>query len=169
MPRDNSGSFYFSPGTEARRDEPALSGHVNQRFDDVRADLNEMVPISRGGTGSGSAAAARTALNVPARGDVYAKAETYSRSQIDDLLNNPSVPPNLPAGINRVGSVLFAVNNSGGTVSYGTPVNGSQIRPSGVTPDGGLTSNPGPPQSGRWISLGQAFAGHATLFVKVAM
>lgn len=171
MPRDNSGLFYYPPGTEAVPLEPAQSGDVNARFDAVRDDLNGTVPVTRGGTGGASASAARTALSV------YSKTETNSvvADQFEDAFDAEiggaftNTALNGTLSIDRIGSLIFAVNNTGATVSYGTPVAGSKINPTGVTAAGGLTPIAGAPRTGQWISLGQAFHGHATLFVKRSM
>ncbi len=51
MPRDASGAFYFTPGTAAVANQTAHSGHINQRNEDIAADLNAPRPVSAGGTG----------------------------------------------------------------------------------------------------------------------
>lgn len=155
MPRDNSGLFYYTPGTEAEPLEPASSGDVNSRFDAVRDDLNAPVPLSRGGTGAGNASGARDSFSV------------YSKAETNGLFVDPS--KNGTIKTDAIGSLIFAVNKTNSTVSYGTAVSGSKIQPTGVTGQGGLTSIPGPARSGEWISLGQAFPDHATLFVKRSM
>lgn len=69
MPRNANGEFYLSPGTAAVKDEVAYSAHVNQRFDDLKADANRPRPVLYGGTGAGSASAARANLGVRAATD----------------------------------------------------------------------------------------------------
>ena len=77
MPRNTNGEYYLPPGTEAVKDEIAYSAHVNQRFNDLRADANSVRPVIYGGTGGGSAAQARTALGVPALTDT-ARLSTFN-------------------------------------------------------------------------------------------
>ena len=69
MPRNSNGQFYFDPGTEAVKDEVAYSAHVNQRNENIKADLNTPRPVLYGGTGASTAAQARTNLGVRAATD----------------------------------------------------------------------------------------------------
>lgn len=69
MPFNQNGEFYFSPGTAAVKDKVAYSAHVNQRFEDVKAAQNTPRPVLYGGTGAGSASAARANLGVRAATD----------------------------------------------------------------------------------------------------
>lgn len=64
MPRDGSNIYSLPAGTVAVSGTPANSAHVNSRFADLETDQNTVRPIVAGGTGSSSAAAARTALGL---------------------------------------------------------------------------------------------------------
>lgn len=69
MGRNASGEFYYPPGTAAVPDEVARSAHVNQRFAELAQDANTPRPVLVGGTGSSTAAGARTNLGVAARAE----------------------------------------------------------------------------------------------------
>ena len=66
MSRDGSGLYSFPSGGTAVTGETISSTAYNERWEDVKDDLNGARPISAGGTGATSAAAARTALSVQA-------------------------------------------------------------------------------------------------------
>lgn len=90
MPRNSNGEYYLPPGTAAVKDEVAYSAHVNQRFEDLKADANTPRPVLYGGTGAGSASAARTNLGVRAATDtpslaganVFAGANTFAGATV---------------------------------------------------------------------------------------
>lgn len=84
MPRNANGEFYLSPGTAAVKDEVAYSAHVNQRFEDLKADANTPRPVLYGGTGASSASAARANLGVRAATDTpsLSGANTFAGSTV---------------------------------------------------------------------------------------
>lgn len=65
MPRDAQNRFYYTPGTEAVSGQEATASQFNTRTDEAKEELNAILPVSRGGTGASTAAAARTELGVP--------------------------------------------------------------------------------------------------------
>lgn len=64
MPRNGSGVFSWPSGTAPAADTLIDADKMNSRFDDAAAEFNSVRPISVGGTGGGSASAARSALGL---------------------------------------------------------------------------------------------------------
>lgn len=65
MPRDGSGTYTLPAGSAAVSGTTISSTKFNALINDLESDANTARPISAGGTGAGSATAARTALGVP--------------------------------------------------------------------------------------------------------
>lgn len=65
MPRDGSGVYSKPAGTTASPNTTIESSKYNSVVDDLVMDANAARPITAGGTGATTAAAARTALGVP--------------------------------------------------------------------------------------------------------
>jgi hypothetical protein len=66
MPRNGSGVYTKAAGTTAVANTTIESAKYNSAIDDIAADLNAARPITAGGTGATSAAAARTGLGFAA-------------------------------------------------------------------------------------------------------
>lgn len=66
MPRNGLGVYALPPATAAIPSDPIGSAKYNTLTEDLAAMHNEARPIAQGGTGATTAAAARTALGVPA-------------------------------------------------------------------------------------------------------
>lgn len=66
MPRDGSGVYSYPAATPGVTGTNISSAHYNAYINDIAADLNAARPVSAGGTGATTAAAARTNLGVGA-------------------------------------------------------------------------------------------------------
>lgn len=69
MPRNGQGAYSRPPGTTAVANTVIASATFNGAIDDIASDLNAPRPISMGGTGATSKAAAQTALGVVPQDD----------------------------------------------------------------------------------------------------
>ena len=65
MPRNGSGVYSKPAGTTAVADTTIESAKYNSTIDDLVQDANTARPVTAGGTGSATAAGARTNLAVP--------------------------------------------------------------------------------------------------------
>lgn len=112
MPRDAQNRFYYTSGTEAVSGEKATASQFNTRTDEAKEELNAILPVSRGGTGASTAAAARTELGVPglAGNNTFTGAQTIETSGDVKLQlkgsDGPSVAFHNAVG-DRVGIVQF--------------------------------------------------------------
>ena len=81
MPRDGSGVASKPAGTTFSPNTTIESSKVNGVLDDIYALLNEATPITAGGTGGVTAAAARTNLAVPglATENVFTKTQIWAK------------------------------------------------------------------------------------------
>lgn len=138
MPRNGSGVYSKPAGTTAVPNSTIESAKFNQVVDDIAQDLNFARPVSAGGTGGSTAAAARTNLSL------------YSKSEIDNFLsplksaaagymspnynltNSSSDPSNslsFPAGVvaSEVSSPILMTSNNvlvSVTAAFGTGTGG---------------------------------------------
>lgn len=84
MARDGSGVYSKASGTTAVPNTPIESAKFNSAIDDIAADLNYPRPITAGGTGSTSAAAARVALGLDAAQSYAVKSGNYTAVLTDN-------------------------------------------------------------------------------------
>lgn len=164
MPRDANGQFYLTPGTEAVKDDIAYSAHVNQRFDDIAADLNLTRSVQTGGTGATSAQEARKNLGAapadPANAALAADAAKLGGVEAAKYLQIERAQ-----GLNVIGALAFMACSE--AVAYGNLKAASKLQVSGITASGSRHVGAAV-LNGTWKALGACPAGGATLFTKVS-
>lgn len=171
MPRNSEGVFYYTPNTEAIKDDIARSAHYNQRFEDVALDLNQVNPVATGGTGASTPAQARINLGItdpvtpppggggtPVAGGDAATLQGYPASAFVQRVEI--------FGVNTVGTSAFlSCTLSSG---LGSIRSANTLRPAGLTSGGTLALGPTGVVSGSWRSLGNCPPGGAGLFIKIS-
>lgn len=89
MPRAVDGTYTLPPGYSATDGEDATASQHNEPLEDIAAALNEATPVSKGGTGSTNATAARTALGL---GSLATLNEIPDESVTAEKLADDAVP-----------------------------------------------------------------------------
>lgn len=164
MPRDASGQFYLTPGTEAVKNDIAYSAHVNQRFEDLAADQNLARPVQAGGTGASSALEARKNLGA-APSDTANVDRAADASKLGGIEAEKYLTREKAQGLNVIGAFAFLACSE--EVAYGNLKSASKLQVSGITATGARHVGAAA-LNGTWKALGACPAGGATLFTKVS-
>ena len=163
MPRASDGTFYYTPNTEAVKDDIARSAHYNQRFEDVAVDLNQVRTIQTGGTGATSAENARKNLKA-APADIENPDRAADAAKLGGVAADKYLSREKAQGLNVIGA--YAWLSCTEQVAFGNIKSASTLRIAGMTSSGGLHRGTAF-LDGTWKALGSCPANGATLFTKL--
>ena len=126
MPRSGGGVYSKPAGTTAVPNTTIESAKFNSVIDDIATDLNTARPISAGGTGSTTAADARTALGISATNTPFTPTGAIAATNVQTALAELDTKKAALAGATFTGGI------SGTTAAFSGAVSGATGTFSGV-------------------------------------